>query len=215
MKRHVLSAGALIGTAAMLGSLWVSGDASAKPKNKEKNKGAKAHSRKDNRDRDNIRHRENVRYRENVRHRDDDDDRRSTPPGWSRGRKTGWGGSDVPPGQAKKRDRDRDDDRFDDRNERRRDRNERRRDRDDRRDRNGSRYTLTGRVVADTDRFSRRITIQTNNGTNQTLTVGRDVPIYRNGARISVHEIREGEVVRVRTARLNSGDVRVIRIDVI
>jgi len=26
----------------------------------------------------------------------------STPPGWSHGRKTGWGGADMPPGQAKK-----------------------------------------------------------------------------------------------------------------
>lgn len=26
----------------------------------------------------------------------------NTPPGWRKGRKTGWGGCDVPPGQAKK-----------------------------------------------------------------------------------------------------------------
>src|SRR5258706_16021656 len=27
---------------------------------------------------------------------------KSTPPGWSKGKKTGWGDCDVPPGQAKK-----------------------------------------------------------------------------------------------------------------
>lgn len=32
----------------------------------------------------------------------DRDDRERRPPGWSHGRKTGWGDCDVPPGQAKK-----------------------------------------------------------------------------------------------------------------
>jgi hypothetical protein len=59
------------------------------------------------RDRDRDRDRDRVRDR--VRHRDHDrdDDRDSfrgdgRPPGWSKGKKTGWGNCDVPPGQAKK-----------------------------------------------------------------------------------------------------------------
>jgi hypothetical protein len=50
--------------------------------------------------------------------RDDHDVRRgkSDPPGWSHGRKTGWGDHDVPPGQDK--DRDRDDHRWHDRDDR-------------------------------------------------------------------------------------------------
>jgi hypothetical protein len=60
-------------------------------------------------DRDYWRHRH---YRHHRRHDDDDDDddggwrngrwSGSTPPGWQHGRKTGWGNSDLPPGQAKK-----------------------------------------------------------------------------------------------------------------
>jgi hypothetical protein len=60
-------------------------------------------------DRDYWRHRH---HRYHRRHDDDDDDDRgwrnngrwngSTPPGWQHGRKTGWGNSDLPPGQAKK-----------------------------------------------------------------------------------------------------------------
>jgi len=51
-------------------------------------------------------------HRHHRRHDDDDDDggwrsngrwNGDTPPGWHHGRKVGWGGSDVPPGQAKKR----------------------------------------------------------------------------------------------------------------
>ncbi len=37
-----------------------------------------------------------------YRDRGDYDDDDGRPPGWSRGRKVGWGGCDLPPGQAKK-----------------------------------------------------------------------------------------------------------------
>ncbi len=70
------------------------------------------------------------------------------PRGWSRGRKTGWGDCDLPPGQAKKHGcraairprtrHDRDDDRWRDRDDRRRQGqdNDRWRDRDDRGNKN-------------------------------------------------------------------------------
>ena len=49
-----------------------------------------------------------VRHQRHRRRHEDDDrddfraDRNTRPPGWSKGRKTGWGNCDVPPGQAKK-----------------------------------------------------------------------------------------------------------------
>jgi hypothetical protein len=52
--------------------------------------------------------RRDARQRNRRDHDGDRDDffggrgERSTPPGWSHGRKTGWGNCDVPPGQAKK-----------------------------------------------------------------------------------------------------------------
>ena len=40
--------------------------------------------------------------RDDDRDGDHDRDDRGRPPGWSKGKKTGWGNCDVPPGQAKK-----------------------------------------------------------------------------------------------------------------
>lgn len=144
-------------------------------KNKDKDK------RVDARDRD-----DRIRRGDGDRDRDDAFGRRRSgifgrsdrPPGWSHGRKTGWGNCDVPPGQAKKegchagiltrrhrnrddvlrrRDRDNDNDR-DDRLFRRdrdndHDRDDRffRRDRDDR----GRRGPMTGRMwPSDRSQFS-------------------------------------------------------------
>jgi hypothetical protein len=68
------------------------------------------------RDHDRDRHRDNDHDRDDHRFKHNDrDDRASTgpssrPPGWDKGKKTGWGNCDVPPGQAKKsgcNDRDR------------------------------------------------------------------------------------------------------------
>ncbi len=56
--------------------------------------------------RDHDRDEHNARYQRShhaERHDDDDrDDRFARPPGWSHGRKTGWGRCDAPPGLAKK-----------------------------------------------------------------------------------------------------------------
>jgi hypothetical protein len=74
------------------------------------------HDRDRDRDRDRSRHRWHDRDRDHDR--DDHDFRRAKgdPPGWSHGRKTGWGDHDVPPGQDN--DRDRDDHSWHDRDDR-------------------------------------------------------------------------------------------------
>ena len=76
------------------------------------------HDRARGRDHDRDRDRDHDRDRDRDHDRDDHDFRRdkSDPPGWSHGRKTGWGDHDVPPGQDK--DRDRDDHRWHDRDDR-------------------------------------------------------------------------------------------------
>lgn len=56
------------------------------------------HGRKHDRD-DRARNRRNDHDRDDFRR---DRDERGTPPGWSKGKKTGWGNCDLPPGQAKK-----------------------------------------------------------------------------------------------------------------
>ncbi len=69
------------------------------------------HDRDDHRAR--FEHRKRDWRRERAEYRDRDDRR---PPGWSKGRKTGWGNCDLPPGLAKKSgDCDRDDFRRHDR----------------------------------------------------------------------------------------------------
>ncbi len=133
-------------------------------KNKDK------HKRIEARDRD-----DRIRRGDGDHDRDDGFDRRrgsilgqsNRPPGWSHGRKTGWGNCDVPPGQAKKegchngvftrRRRDRDDrisrrDLDNDRDDRilRRDRDHDRDDRFFRRDRDDRDHVL------DRDDLSRR-----------------------------------------------------------
>src|SRR6266404_1745522 len=69
-----------------------------------KGKGQAKHDRDDDRDRDNDSDRDHDRDRgDDVRGsllgRSTDSSR---PPGWDKGRKTGWGNCDVPPGQVKK-----------------------------------------------------------------------------------------------------------------
>ena len=70
----------------------------------------KGHDRDEHHDRDKDRDRHADDRRVRIHHNDRDDHRRheirghrdSRPPGWSHGKKTGWGDCDVPPGQAKK-----------------------------------------------------------------------------------------------------------------
>lgn len=82
---------------------------------------AEHHDRDRDHDRDHksSEHRRSHHFDRDRHDRDDHDFRadRGTPPGWSHGRKKGWGDCDAPPGQAKKHgcDGDRDDYARDDR----------------------------------------------------------------------------------------------------
>ncbi len=138
------------------------------------------------------------------------------PPGWDKGKKTGWGDRNVPPGQARK-DRDRDD-----RDRDNRDRNDRDR-RDDRVDRGRERggrnggtvnNTLTGVVVNRASTFNRRITVRLNDGRTLRFDVPRDARITRGGRAISVHEIRSGQRVQMRVTRTGTNTYRVHSINV-
>jgi hypothetical protein len=85
----------------LIGSLTVSASAMADPgkqngKGNPHSKQASAdHGRGDNHDEDGWQRRGNDDYRIYG-------DRDGRPPGWSRGKKTGWGNCGLPPGQAKK-----------------------------------------------------------------------------------------------------------------
>ena len=74
-----------------------------------KDHGGKGRDRDDSRHQDRDRDGDHDRDDRHIRHHDRDDrrivlsqHRSSRPPGWDRGRKTGWGDCNVPPGQAKK-----------------------------------------------------------------------------------------------------------------
>ena len=68
--------------------------ASARGNGKDKDKDSDRHADRDHdRDKD--------KDRDKVKDRDKDKDR-ARPAGWSKGRKTGWGNCNLPPGQAKK-----------------------------------------------------------------------------------------------------------------
>ncbi len=65
-----------------------------KDKDKDHGKGHQAESRDRDRDDDRWERREGYEYRTY--------ERGQVPPGWNKGRKTGWGNCGMPPGQAKK-----------------------------------------------------------------------------------------------------------------
>ncbi len=72
------------------------GNSHGKGKGNPHSQAAQNHDRDDDRDDD----RGNWERRGGWEYRTYDKDR--TPPGWSKGKKTGWGNCDLPPGQAKK-----------------------------------------------------------------------------------------------------------------
>ena len=89
--------------AAIVLSLTLSGVAFAKDHGRAEFKRA-SWDKHDN-DRNHDRDRDHVRDHDRDHHSDFRDHHagpKSTPPGWSKGRKTGWGNCDAPPGQAKK-----------------------------------------------------------------------------------------------------------------
>jgi len=58
--------------------------------------------RDNDRDRDKDKDRDHRADRDRDRDRDHDRDNQARPAGWSKGKKTGWGNCNLPPGQAKK-----------------------------------------------------------------------------------------------------------------
>jgi len=83
--------------------------------------------------------------------------------------------------------------------------------------RNGSAYgqsVLTGRIVDDTDLTSRRILID-KDGVEYRVDVPRNAMVYQAGARASLHDLREGDVVRVTATPTDDKRWRASRVDVI
>ena len=73
---------------------WVSPAIADKDKDKGHGKGHHAEQRDNDRDDDRWERREGYEYRTYGRG--------DVPPGWNKGKKTGWGNCGMPPGQAKK-----------------------------------------------------------------------------------------------------------------
>ena len=112
----------------------------------------------------------------------------------------------VAPGYRNDRREDRRNDRRDDgRNDRRDDQiRDRRRDRDRRNDRYDRdvregrvRMGLNGFVRGTTGNLSRNLQVEAD-GRNYTVEVPRDIPVSRDNRSVSIHELREGDRVRVR-----------------
>ena len=118
MYRRIRTAAFAVVIAVLLNGLALAqGHDDSQDYNKDKDRQHES-KRDHDRDHDRDRDRDHDRDRDRDHDRDDHDFRRgkSDPPGWSHGRKTGWGDHDVPPGQDK--DRDRDDHRWHDRDDR-------------------------------------------------------------------------------------------------
>lgn len=77
-----------------------------------------------------------------------------------------------------------------------------------------SRHTLEGRVVRTSSRITHRTITIASVGREWNVEVPHSTEIRRGSRRISVHEIREGEYVRVRGERLAGQRFRAERVDV-
>ncbi len=164
--------------------------------------------------------------------KDDKNKNGKRPPGWDRGNKTGWNGRGVPPGQAQRRDnnrndrdyrsdRDRNSTRYNDRYNRDdragrnvppswrdygdRDNRDRRDNRDNRYDRNtGVGTTYFGHV---TGRSGDRVTVRlSNSGRTMQFRIPNGTRVSRDGQEVPLYRIRSGERVKVYTYR--NGTVR-------
>jgi len=80
--------------------------------------------------------------------------------------------------------------------------------------RRSSRVVFSGPIRKDTDFTSRRLLV-TVNGAQRRIDVPKDTPIYQAGQRVSVHDLRTGDVVRVSAVRTASDRWRAQRIDVV
>jgi len=75
-------------------------------------------------------------------------------------------------------------------------------------------FVFTGRITDDTDLTSRRILV-TKDGIEHRVDVPRDAFVYQAGERASIHDLREGDLVRVTAARVEETRWRATRIDVL
>jgi len=76
-----------------------------------------------------------------------------------------------------------------------------------------SRLVFTGRITDDTDFTNRRLTV-TSNGVERRLHVPDTTPVFQAGQQASVHDVREGDIVRVSAVRASATEWKALRIDV-
>jgi len=77
-----------------------------------------------------------------------------------------------------------------------------------------SRLVFTGRITDDTDYTNRRLTV-TSNGVERRLDVPRDTPVFHANTPATVHDLREGDTVRVSAVRTAPDRWKALRIVVV
>jgi hypothetical protein len=97
---------------------------------------------------------------------------RTTPPGYTRGRKTGWNGATQPPSQIRRA--------------------------------GGASFVrqnfgFTGKVQHDTNLLRRSLTMIRDDGVRVRIDVPKNAFVYdaRTGKKLSVHELHDGDIIRV------------------
>jgi hypothetical protein len=75
---------------------------------------------------------------------------------------------------------------------------------------------VTGVVTSDTGPFDRSIKVRLDDGRQRTIDVPKKVTIRRDSRNVSVHDLKEGDVVRVKIDRFrNDGSLEARRVDVL
>ncbi|MBW3624225.1 MAG: hypothetical protein KY468_12535 [Armatimonadetes bacterium] len=74
---------------------------------------------------------------------------------------------------------------------------------------------FTGKIVDDTDRVTRNISVESKRGTVYRINVPENVPIIKNGKNISVHNLDDNDWIRVRAYRSGPNRWRAVRINVV
>lgn len=77
-----------------------------------------------------------------------------------------------------------------------------------------SRLVFTGRIMDDTDYTNRRITVNSN-GVERRIDVPSSATLTHGSAKLSVHELHEGDIVRVSAVRTDVDRWRALRVDVL
>lgn len=79
---------------------------------------------------------------------------------------------------------------------------------------NMGKWVYTGRISDDTDLVNRVITVD-HSGVDRRTEVPRNATLLHAGAKISVHDLREGDMVRVNAVKIDEDRYRATRIDVL